>query len=147
MSHGESLYCESFVVENIFWGMNGPQANRDGRSGTGMKANTSGKMRKQKASDGRLLLVSIPKLLSHIQNQSIKILKRGVPTVAQCVNDLACLCGGTSWIPGLAQWVEDPVLPQLCRKCAAPAQTRSLARECPHAVGVAEKRMNEGINK
>ena len=33
-----------------------------------------------------------------------------VPAVTQWVNDLACLCGGTSLILGLAQWVKDPTL-------------------------------------
>ena len=29
-----------------------------------------------------------------------------VLTVVQWVNDLACVCGGVSQIPGLAQWVK-----------------------------------------
>ena len=33
--------------------------------------------------------------------------------MAQRVNDLACLCGVTGLIPGLAQWVKDPVLLQV----------------------------------
>ena len=36
-----------------------------------------------------------------------------VPTVVQWVYNLACLCGIASLIPGLAQWVKDPALPQL----------------------------------
>ena len=33
--------------------------------------------------------------------------------MTQWVNDLACLCGGTGLIPGLAQWVKDTKLQQL----------------------------------
>ena len=33
--------------------------------------------------------------------------------MAQWVNDLASLCVGTRFFPGLAQSVKDPVLPQL----------------------------------
>ena len=36
----------------------------------------------------------------------------GVPTVAQWVNDLACLFRDASLIPGLAQWVKDPAMLQ-----------------------------------
>ena len=36
--------------------------------------------------------------------------------MAQCVNDPACLCGGTGWIPSLEQWVKDVALLQVwCR--------------------------------
>ena len=42
--------------------------------------------------------------------------KKGIPAVAQWVNDPACHCGGTSSIFLLAQWIKDPVLLQLwCR--------------------------------
>ena len=38
----------------------------------------------------------------------------GVPTVVQWANDLACLCGGASLIPGLTQWIKDPsALPRM----------------------------------
>ena len=37
----------------------------------------------------------------------------GIPTMAQWVNHLACLCGGTGLIPSLVQWVKDPALLQL----------------------------------
>ena len=33
--------------------------------------------------------------------------------MVQWVNDPACLCGGASLLPGPAQWVKDPALPQL----------------------------------
>ena len=36
--------------------------------------------------------------------------------MAQWVNDLACLCGGASLIPGPAKWVKDLALWQLCRR-------------------------------
>ena len=39
--------------------------------------------------------------------------KRGVPTVAQWVNDLACLCGGASVIPAWCSGLKDPALPPL----------------------------------
>ena len=42
----------------------------------------------------------------------VKILP-GVPTMVQWVNDLNCLCGGTSLIPCLGQWVKNPALLQL----------------------------------
>ena len=37
----------------------------------------------------------------------------GVPAMSQCVNDLAYHCGGNDLIPGLAQWIKDPLLLQL----------------------------------
>ena len=33
--------------------------------------------------------------------------------MAQWVNDLACLCGGTTSIPSPPQWVKDPALLQI----------------------------------
>ena len=33
--------------------------------------------------------------------------------MAEQINDPTCLCGGTSSIPGLVQWVKDPELLQL----------------------------------
>ena len=40
----------------------------------------------------------------------------GVPTVAQWVNDLACLSRGAGSIPGPVQWMKDPALLQLWHK-------------------------------
>ena len=50
-------------------------------------------------------------------------------------------------IPGLAQWVKDPLL--LCLWCrpAAPAPVRSLAWELPYAVGAALKRQKKKKKK
>ena len=45
-----------------------------------------------------------------------------------------------SSIPGLSQWVKDPVLPWLQRRPAAAALIRPLAWELPYAAGVAMER-------
>ena len=42
----------------------------------------------------------------------MKIKDLGVPVVAQRAKDLKCLCEDADLIPGLAQWVKDPALPQ-----------------------------------
>ena len=61
--------------------------------------------------------------------------------MAQWVNDLASLSGGTGLTPGLARWVKDeqwvkePALLQV----AAPAQIQSLAWELLYATDVAKK--------
>ena len=49
-----------------------------------------------------------------------KVSGTGVPTVAQWVNDPACLFGGASWIP--STWVKDPVLLQLWCMCHSSSQ-------------------------
>ena len=49
-------------------------------------------------------------------------------------------------IPGLYQWVKDPVLPWLWCRSAATAPIRPLAWELPYAVGVALKRQNKSKN-
>ena len=54
------------------------------------------------------------------------------------VNDLTCLCGHTSSIPGPVQWVKDPALPQL--KLHLKAWIQSLVQELPYSLGVAKKK-------
>ena len=45
--------------------------------------------------------------------KDLKKIILGVLCVAQWVNESAFPCGGTSSMPSLEQWVEDPVLLQL----------------------------------
>ena len=52
--------------------------------------------------------ISVLKIKSIIQKR-----KLGVPAVTQWVSNQVFLCGGTGLIPGPAQWVKDPMLPQL----------------------------------
>ena len=69
-----------------------------------------------------------PKEKWNISARNLKIQKRkmGVPSVAQQVNDLACLCGSTSLTPG-------PAL----------AGILSLVWELPYVMGAAEKEKEE----
>ena len=46
-------------------------------------------------------------------------------------------------IPGLAQWVKDPTLPELWHRLQAAAPTGPLAWEAPYAVSAALKRQKQ----
>ena len=52
--------------------------------------------------------------------------------LVQWINDPACLCEGTTLIPGPAQWVKDPVLRQLWFRS-------QFQLRFPYALAVAEK--------
>ena len=63
----------------------------------------------------------------------LNIITIGVPIVAQQVKNLTSLCEDAGWIPGLAQWVEDPVLLWLWCRPAAAARILPLDWELPYA--------------
>ena len=50
-------------------------------------------------------------------------------------------------IPGVAQWVKDPALLWLCCRPVAIAPIRPLAREPPHATGVAPEKTKKKKKK
>ena len=76
--------------------------------------------------------------------------KNGLPIVAQWVKNLTQYREAVGLIPGLAQWIKDPVLPQAAVQVADEAQIwcccgccidiRPLARELPYSASVALKR-------
>ena len=98
-------------------------------------------------------------------SQQFKIIKVGVPIVAQWLTNLTRNHEVVRSVPGLAQWVKDPVLPMSCgvgrrhgsdpallwlwRRPVATALIRPPAWEPPHAAGVAPekaKRQNNNNN-
>ena len=64
----------------------------------------------------------------------------GVPVVAQWLTNLTGNQGVVGSIPGLAQWVEDPVLPWLWCRPVATAPIQPLAWEPPYAGSMALKK-------
>ena len=65
----------------------------------------------------------------------IKIILGGVSVVTQWVKNPTIICEDVGLIPGLVQWVKDPVWLWLWRRLAAPALIGPLAWELPYAAG------------
>ena len=66
--------------------------------------------------------------------------------MAQRVKNLTSLHEDASLIPDLAQWAKDPELPWPLHRLAVAALIPPLARELPHAAGVALKRKEKKEN-
>ena len=67
------------------------------------------------------------------------------PCVAQQVKNPAGVHEKAHLIPGLAQWVEDPVLLWLWWRLAAAAPVAPLAWELPYAAGAALKKKKNSV--
>ena len=76
-------------------------------------------------------------------NFFLKSVNKGVPLVAKWLTNLTSIHGDAGSLPGLAQWVKDPVLLWLWCRPEATAPILPLACEPPFATGAAPKSKNK----